>query len=80
MWKRIVWALLGGTAATAAAQILDRLGIPAALTQGPLLVLGMFLALRYGERTGKIATPEELNRPVTLFGSSSENVVDNPKK
>jgi hypothetical protein len=69
MWKRIGFALLGSVAGVVTAQVLQILGLPASLSRIPLGLLGMLLAVWYGERKRLIAKPEELHRPTSLFGS-----------
>jgi hypothetical protein len=72
MWKRIGCALLGSAAGLLAGQSLRTIGVPPSITGVPMAMLGMVLALRYGERTGKIATVEDIHRPITLFGPNKQ--------
>ena len=71
MAKRFGFALLGGMVGALTGQLLQRFGLPAILT-AVLPVLGMVLALHYGERTRRIATMEEIHHPTTIFGRNKQ--------
>ena len=72
MWKRVVCALVGSLAGTAAGLVLDAFGT-AKLVGGSATsvvgVLGMILALYYGQRKGIVPSREEAHRPISLFSS-----------
>jgi hypothetical protein len=73
MWRRVVCALLGSFAGTLAGLLLDVVDAPKVLrisATSVVGVLGMAVALRYGERTGVIPSREEANRLITLFNTT----------
>jgi hypothetical protein len=67
VWKRIGFAVVGSVAGVVTAQVLQILGLPASVSRIPLGLLGMLLAVWYGERKRLLAKPEELHRPISLF-------------
>ena len=71
MAKRFGFALVGGTVGALTGELLQRFGLPAILT-AVLPFVGMAVAVYYGERTRRIATMEEVHRPLTLFGRDKQ--------
>jgi len=67
--SRSTYALVGLASGAAIAVLMYAIGnrVPPFLTSLP--IIGMVLALWWGERRGRIPTVDEENRPTTLFGN-----------
>jgi hypothetical protein len=68
MSKRSLYALVGYLAGLAPGLALYFAWKPNVGLVTTLPLFGMVIALWWGERTHKIPTADEMNRPVTLFG------------